>query len=84
MRRAGFVVLIFLSVACSSSSEPKPDPSKGARYTITCRNEMQDCYDRAASLCPQGYMMVNRVRGVKAGSDTDYTTIIRCKDKVVF
>lgn len=53
----------------------------GNRYTIVCRNEMQDCYDRCNDLCPDGYLVVNRVRGRKVGDETEYTVIIRCKVK---
>ena len=54
----------------------------GSRYTIICRNEAQDCYDKALSYCPNGYVVQNRVRGVRIGDDqTEYTVIVRCKIK---
>lgn len=80
-----FFLLVFLFLmGCSSSPDAanSPAPEKnvqGNQYTIVCRNEMQDCFQRCQDLCPKGYIVVNRVRGVRVGTQTDYTVIIRCK-----
>lgn len=72
---------IFLFSACSSSTNSETD-AYGKRYTVVCRNEMQDCYNQSLKLCPKGYLVLNRVRGVRVGDQTDYTVILRCKDQL--
>lgn len=79
--RIGVALLLLLTCACSTKQQTEHD-YKGARYTIVCRNEMQDCYDRARELCPHGYLVANRVRGIKIDDKiTEYSVIIRCKDE---
>lgn len=72
-------ILLFL-VGCSSSNE-KADVSyqEGNQYTVVCRNEVQECYEKCLNLCPKGYLVKNRVRGHKTGDETEYTVMIRCK-----
>ncbi|MBY0316708.1 MAG: hypothetical protein K2Q26_14390 [Bdellovibrionales bacterium] len=50
------------------------------QFTVICRNEVQDCYTKAQDLCPKGYLVVNRVRGIKLDEQTtEYRALIRCK-----
>ncbi len=77
-----FVGLVFVGCSSSSTTPDSSSPEKngqGNQYTVVCRNEMQDCFQRCQELCPKGYIVVNRVRGVRVGTQTDYTVIIRCK-----
>jgi hypothetical protein len=73
-----FLILVLLFTACSSSTK-QTNSAEGNQYTIVCRNEMQDCFERCQELCPRGYMVVNRVRGNRVGDYTEYNVIIRCK-----
>jgi hypothetical protein len=77
------LLALFLLASCSSNSKTDSATTEknvqGNQYTIVCRNEMQDCFQRCQDLCPKGYVVVNRVRGVRVGTQTDYTVIIRCK-----
>ncbi len=68
-----------LMVSCSSSDEKTQTSADGNRYTVVCRNEMQDCFQKCENLCPKGYIVLNRVRGIRVADQTDYTVIIRCK-----
>lgn len=79
-----FLALTFLlMMACSSSSKTdQPTSGDGNQYTVVCRKEMQDCFERCHNLCPGGYVVKNRVRGYKVGEDTEYTVMIRCKREV--
>ncbi len=74
-----FILASAASIVSCSSSEPTQTTADGNRYTIVCRNEMQDCFHKCEKLCPKGYIVLNRVRGVRVGDQTDYTVIIRCK-----
>jgi hypothetical protein len=75
-----FSVLIAMTmISCSSTPEKTQTTADGNRYTIVCRNEMQDCFHKCEKLCPKGYIVLNRVRGIRVGEQTDYTVIIRCK-----
>lgn len=77
-----FGVLLF-TLACSTASEKDRD-GLGYRYTVTCRNEVQDCYQRCSDLCPDGYLVTNRVRGRRISeSDNEYSVIIRCREKTL-
>ncbi len=71
--------LSFLTlIACSSSSSS--EDMVGAQFTVVCRNEVQECYTKAQDLCSKGYLVINRVRGIKLDAEnTEYRAIIRCK-----
>ncbi len=73
------VLIAMIMISCSSTPETTQTTADGNRYTIICRNEMQDCFQKCEKLCPKGYIVLNRVRGVRVGEQTDYTIIIRCK-----
>ncbi len=84
--RASLLAVLLFAAACSSSSHTAESDSSnlGYRYTVTCRNEVQDCYSRCAELCPDGYLVTNRVRSRRVDADnSEYSVIIRCKQKVV-
>lgn len=76
-----FWLLPFYFITACSSPEKAQTTADGNRYTVVCRNEMQDCFHKCEDLCPKGYIVLNRVRGVRVGDQTDYTVIIRCKVK---
>lgn len=70
------LILLFILTGCSSTSED----NGGNQFTVVCRNEVQDCYTKAQDLCPNGYLVINRVRGAKIDVETtEYRAIIRCK-----
>ncbi len=81
--RLAFPLSLLILTTCASSEEQPQIPPQdlGYRYTVVCRNEMQDCFDKCQEFCPKGYLVMNRVRGRKVGEDTEYSLIIRCKDK---
>jgi hypothetical protein len=80
-----FSLSLLVLTTCASSDEaeqPIPPQELGYRYTVICRNELQDCYDTCAKYCPKGYLVMNRVRGRKVSDDVlEYSLVIRCKDK---
>lgn len=86
MIRASLFGLLLSLCACSSSgySSESDSSNLGYRYTVTCRNEVQDCYSRCAELCPDGYLVVNRVRSRRIDdANSEYSVIIRCKQKML-
>ncbi len=75
--------LSFFIVSCSTSTGTEKD-NLGYRYTVMCKNEVQDCYSRCTELCPDGYLVINRVRSRRIDeSNSEYSVIIRCKQKLV-
>jgi len=74
-------LLILTTCASSDDSSQPPPQNLGYRYTVICRNEQQDCFDTCQKYCPDGYVVMNRVRGRKVGDDLEYSVVIRCKDK---
>lgn len=86
MARLVLLGTLLFATACSSSSHTvETDESNlGYRYTVLCRNEVQDCYNRCSELCPDGYLVTNRVRSRRIDeNNSEYSVIIRCKQKVV-
>lgn len=67
-------------IFCNSCASTESEENAGAQFTVTCRNEVQDCYSKAQDICPGGYLVINRVRGIKIDKETtEYRAIIRCK-----
>ena len=84
MRAVLWGVLLLNLVSCSSSSESKDSGNLGYRYTVICKNEVQDCYSRCSELCPDGYLVTNRVKARRIDAETsEYSVIIRCKQKML-
>lgn len=78
-----YVALTFTFISCSSSEETQ-NSALGYKYTVSCRNEVQDCYERCSELCPHGYLVANKVRSRRIDKDnSEYSVIIRCKEKMV-
>lgn len=75
--------LAVLLSACSSSDqngEGSGEDRGGRKFSVVCRNEVNDCYDKATSLCPEGYLVSNRVRARRIGDDeVEYRVGIRCR-----
>lgn len=77
------VFLLALTSGCSST-ENQSTGNLGARYTVMCKNEVQDCYHRCSDLCPDGYLVTNRVRARRIDeNNSEYSVIIRCKHKML-
>lgn len=82
MRAVLLGVLLMSLSGCSSSSESRGN--LGSRYTVMCKNEVQDCYARCSELCPDGYLVTNRVKARRIDeSNSEYSVIIRCKPKML-
>ena len=72
-------------VGCTTSVESEKGSHGKYRHTIRCKNAIHRCYDKANDLCPDGYLVLNRVRGVEVDDDVEYTLKIRCREgKVMF
>jgi hypothetical protein len=80
-----FGTLLLVSACSSSSHTVEADESNlGYRYTVKCRNEVQDCYNRCSELCPNGYLVTNRVHSRRIDQENaEYSVIIRCKQKAL-
>lgn len=75
-----YILLALALFIASCSSKPDVDENAGNQFTVVCRNEVQDCYTKAQELCPKGYIVINRVHGLKIDRETtEYRAIIRCK-----
>ncbi|MCC6137460.1 MAG: hypothetical protein IT287_02425 [Bdellovibrionaceae bacterium] len=84
LRAVLFGTLFVLLSSCSSTTETDRDGNLGYRYTVNCRNEVQDCYNRCTELCPDGYLVTNRVRARRVDEhNSEYSVIIRCKQKLL-
>ena len=66
----------FVSGCASSQSE---DKSKPYIQTITCFDSARDCHDQALVACPNGYRVVNKVKGEKSESKTLYRVAVLCR-----
>lgn len=67
---------VALLAACTSTVESDPVAGK---HTIVCGDEMSDCYEKATSLCPDGYLVTNRVRPTQVDDAIQYTMNIKCR-----
>ena len=70
--------------SCGTSVETTEGSNGRPRHSIKCENYVQRCYDKANDLCPHGYLVLNRVRGVKVKDDTEYTLVVKCRNGKVF
>lgn len=77
-------IFFLLFIFCSSCSTSVDSNHQEGKHSITCRNHTSDCYDKASSLCPDGYLVTNRVRPVKSGSDTVFTLNVKCRGKIFY
>ena len=76
------ILVLGSQTSCSTSTEDRGDVGGGRRFTVVCRDEVQDCYERCRELCPNGYLVSNRVRGRKIDDDVvEYRAVIICKPK---
>lgn len=74
--------LFFLFLlGCSTSVESNAETG---HHKITCNNETSSCYEKASQLCPDGYLVTNRVRPKKSGDDTIFTLQIKCRSGKIF
>lgn len=81
LRLITFIILYFSLSACSSSGT-NTESRGGMKYTVVCRNEVQDCYDRASGICTEGYLVSNRVRARKIDDENvEYRAVIQCRHK---
>ena len=80
MKKTLFVVLFFI-IGCSTSVDS--DYAHG-KYVVRCINHVNNCHDKARTLCASGYLVTNRVRPTKIDKDTQYTLNVKCRDKSLY
>ena len=58
------IALVFLAaglVGACATAEPMKTPSGRMGYVIACEGlEIEDCYAKAAEVCPNGYLIFDR------------------------
>lgn len=81
-----FSLTCLLFVGCSSSTtvESTTNANGQERHIINCRDTVTDCYGKASELCPDGYLVTNRVRGVRKDDHTEFELRVRCRSGKIF
>ncbi len=63
--------------ACSSTTDRELD---GGKHQVQCLTYVGNCHERARDICPDGYLVTNRVRPTKEQSgETRFTLNIKCR-----
>ncbi len=75
-----FLFVLFLG-ACASTTDQELE---GGKHQVQCLKFSANCHDRAREICPNGYLVTNRVRPIKnQGGESKFTLNIKCR-KVMF
>lgn len=57
------VVLAMALVGCGATAKKIVAPSGKTGYSLNCGNNIDNCYEKAGELCPNGYTMLNQTTG---------------------
>lgn len=83
------LAVVFLTSCTSVHPQESKGPSGNVTYSMNCSGmgrTLDDCYRKAADLCPKGYNVVDRTGGTVATpiqngtlAATDYRLVVACK-----
>ncbi len=68
---------LFIFAACSTNVV---SDSETGKHSITCHDAMSACYSKATEICPDGYLVTNRVRPRETDDGIQYTYNIKCRN----
>lgn len=63
MKRIYLVSLVLLVAGCGATATKIVAPSGKAGYSLNCGSKLDNCYEKAGELCPNGYTMINQSSG---------------------
>lgn len=77
MKRRYAVVMAVLFLAGCATAKPVMGPNGGKAYIVQCGSAgMEFCYEKAAEVCPAGYVLSDKRSGF---GYVDNTMLIECK-----
>lgn len=80
IKKKYFILFLWLG-ACSTSVE---SDHANQKHTIRCLGKTVSCYEKASELCPDGYLVTNRVRPRQMGDDVQFTLKVKCRSRSFF